>query len=120
MKIQSLVLVTAMSLLISGVNHAEPGKHTGKRQNFTRDMTHTTGSGKTLSRHTEQVVSENGFTRTSTTAAPNGNTASRTVTGERDPENNTYTRTVEGTRMNGEAYSRESVINRNLNADSAE
>lgn len=120
MKIQSLALITVVSLMVSGVSHAETGKHAAKRQNFTRDVTHTTGNGNTFSRHTEQVVNDNGFTRTTDKVAPNGKTATRTVTGTRDPDSNTYTRTVEGTRMNGESYSRESVTTRGNQGNTAE
>ena len=62
-----------------------------------------------FSRHTQQVVTENGFTRNTVTTKPNGDTATRNMTLTRDKEAGVRTREVSGTHFNGVSYSGQSV-----------
>lgn len=111
MKFQQIAIVAAISAaLASPMAMAEKvrlDRHA--RHSITADVTRTTGNGKTMSRHTEQAVTETGFRRESTMTSPEGKTASRIVEGSRDPDTHTYTKTVQGTRMNGDTYSAERV-----------
>lgn len=110
MKIKNVAIAIALSsALISPLAMAEKAHD---RQSFSADVTRTTGNGKTMSRHTEQVATANGFRRESTITNGAGKTANRVVEGSRDPETNTYTKTVQGTRMNGDSYSAERVTQR--------
>lgn len=88
--------------------HGRDHQH-GPRHSFTQDTTRTTGDGRVFTRHTEQTVSANGFQRESIATNPQGKTATRTVTGTRDPANKTYTRSVDGTTFSGKTYSRDTV-----------
>ena len=62
-----------------------------------------------FTRHTEQVATDNGFTRNTVTTRPNGDTATRNVTLTRDKEAGIRTREVSGTHFNGVSYSGQSV-----------
>lgn len=113
MKAQSLLLALALSALaLSPTANAEQSKPVKQRHNFTRDATHTTGKGRTVTSHTEQVVTDTGFNRSTTVSAPNGKTASRDVVGTYDPVTKTYTKSIDGTRMNGNQYSADAVTTR--------
>lgn len=99
----SFSLITITALPVSAL--ADNGKHMGQRHDFTRDVTRTNGAGKTITSHTEQVVSDTGFVRTTDKSGPNGQTAHREVAGTRSTDGKSFTKTVEGTRLNGKTYS---------------
>lgn len=102
-----LAVVLAASCAVS-VAHADLGaKH--QRHSYTADVTRTAGNGKTVSRHTAQTATATGFNRSTAMTAPDGRTASRTVSGNRDAEAGTYTKSINGTRLNGDTYSGERV-----------
>lgn len=65
-----------------------------------------------FTRHTEQVATDNGFTRNMVTTKANGDTATRHMTVTRDKEAGTRTREISGTHFNGTSYSGESVTQR--------
>ena len=112
MKFKTLAIAMAVSASL-GVSaaHAERVR-AHERHSFTADVTRTTGSGKIMTRHTEQLATDTGFHRETTMTNPEGKTASRTVDGSYDPETKTYTRVVAGTRINGDSYSSERVTQR--------
>lgn len=115
--------VLALSLVVLLGTTAEArerplrGDHHGprpalKRGNFTSDTTHTTGDGRTFTRHTEQSVSDGGFERDTTLTNPQGKTATRSVSGSYDKDSKTRTRSVEGTTLSGKTYSHETTAQR--------
>lgn len=101
----SLLSIAIALAVVAGSAHAERGGH---RQNFSADRTRTTERG-TFSSHTDQAVTQNGFTRDTTRTNPNGKTATRDMTVTNDPATQTHTRDISGTTMNGKTYSSESV-----------
>lgn len=115
MKIRHFALVVAVSsALASPLVMAESVRAGGlsARHSFTTDLTRTTGSGKTLSRHTAQVATDTGFRRDTRVTNPQGKTASRTVEASVDADAGIRTRSVEGIRMNGDTYSGERITER--------
>ena len=70
---------------------------------------HRMTSKGSFTRHTEQVATDNGFTRNTVTTRPNGDTATRNMTLTRDKEAGTRTREVSGSHFNGVSYSGQSV-----------
>lgn len=115
MKIRHFALVVAVSsALASPLVMAESVRAGGlsARHGFTTDVTRTTGSGKTLSRHTVQEATDTGFRRETRVTNPQGKTASRTVEASVDADAGIRTRSVEGTRMNGDTYSGERIAQR--------
>lgn len=107
----TLMMLGCVALLGSGFaqarEHGFGRDHHGPRQSYTQDTTRTLNDGRVFTRHTEQTVSENGFQRNSTMTNPEGKTATRTVTGTRDPETKTFSKKVEGTTFDGKTYSRD-------------
>lgn len=81
------------------------------RQDFTRDTQVTNAKG-TYTKHVEQDVNANGYTREITKTNAQGQTATREVNVVRDEATGTRTKTVEGTTFNGKSYSGESVKQR--------
>lgn len=110
MKTTLMVLGCAVLLgsnLAQAREHGVGRGHHGPRQSYTQDTTRTLSDGRVFKHHTEQTVSANGFQRNSTMTNPEGKTATRLVTGTRDPETNTFTKKVEGTTFEGKTYSRD-------------
>src|SRR3990167_817141 len=109
MKTNQLMLAVALAAsCVVSVAHAERGaKH--PRHSYSADTTRTYGNGQTYNRHTEQTATATGFNRSSTVTGPDGKTASRNVSGNRDAEAGTYSKSINGTRMNGDTYSGERV-----------
>lgn len=115
MKIRHFAVVVAVSsALASPLVMAESVRAGGlsARHSFTTDVTRTTGSGKTMSRHTAQVATDTGFRRETSVTNPQGKTASRTVEASVDADAGIRTRSLEGTRMNGDTYSAERITER--------
>jgi len=119
------VLVLSLIALLGGAaaearERAQHGGHHAphsalKRGNFTSDTTHTTGDGRTFTRHTEQTVTDGGFERNSTMTNPEGKTATRSISGSYDKDSKTRTRSVEGTTFSGKTYSHETSTQRTEN-----
>lgn len=110
----SLIALSLLALLGAGAVEARERPQGGAHQphqrgNFTSDSSRTNGDGKTISRHTEQTASDNGFERKTTLTNAQGQTATRNVTGTLDKDSKTMTKTVEGTTFDGKTYSRETV-----------
>ena len=130
MKLHAFAIALAVSAAVASplaLAEQSRGSHHQLRGNFVADVTRTTGDGRTLSRHTEQVRTEAGFRRESTFTNPAGKTASRVVEGSYDAANQTYTRTMEGVRANGDTYSSERItqktedgFNRTVNRTNAD
>ena len=100
-----LILTTALqgSLITLPALAEQPRiKH---RHSFQTEVTRSTDAGRSMTRRTEQVASENRFQRQTQVQTGAGKSASRSVSGEYDPETRTYTRQLEGTRFNGDEYS---------------
>jgi hypothetical protein len=101
------LLSLAIALAVAaGSAHAERAGH---RQSFAVDRTRTTERGVFTS-HTDQTVTQNGFTRDTSRTNPNGKTATRDMTVTNDAQTKTHTREVSGTTMSGKNYSSESVL----------
>lgn len=113
MKIQTLAIAIALSSALASPLAMAEKIHA--RNSFTADVTRTTGNGKSMSRHTEQVATDTGFKRSSTLTSAAGKTASRNVEGSYDASSKTYTKTIDGTRMNGDTYSGERVTQKTEN-----
>lgn len=111
MKTNKLMIAVALAASCAvSVAHAERNRDRDhgrdhQRRDFTTDVTRTTGSGKTFTRHTEQTATDTGFRRESTMTNPEGKTSNRSVEGNYDAETKTYTKDINGTRMNGDSYS---------------
>ncbi len=107
MKIRHFAVVVAVSSALASPLAMAESVRAGKlsaRHSFTTDVTRTTGSGKTLSRHTAQVATDTGFRRETSVTNPQGNTASRSVEASIDKANNTLTKNVSATGFNGETH----------------
>lgn len=102
---KSLISIAIALALTAGTAHAERAAH---RHSFTADKTRTTDKG-TYTRHTEQDVTDSGFTRSTLKTNPAGETATRDRAVVKDSSTGTRTGTVSGTTFNGKAYSGESV-----------
>ncbi len=108
MKTSKLMIAVALaaSCAVSVANAERVRDRDHQRRDFTTDVTRTTGSGKTFTRHTEQTATENGFHRDSTMTNPAGKTATRSVDGSYDPETRTYTKEISKTNFKGETRNR--------------
>lgn len=106
---KTTTMLTAMiiaSSLISANSYAE-APHRAMNKNTQRDI--PAGS---VNRVIERNRTEDGFTRRMVLTTPDGRTAERNTTVTRDSESKTRTREVSGTRLNGDTYSGEQVMER--------
>ena len=113
MKMHKIAIAVAVSAALASPLAMAERPRAG--QSFSADVTRTTGSGKSMSRHTEQVATENGFRRQSTMTTGEGKSASRSVEGNYDPQTHTYTKQYQYQHMNGETTSGERVTQRTEN-----
>lgn len=115
MKMRSLALAIALSAAVASPVALAEKAHGGNHQfrgNFVTDVTRTTGSGQTMSRHTQQVRTEAGVRRESSFTNRAGDTASRTVDAGYDAATQTRTRTMEQVRASGETVSSQRIMQR--------
>lgn len=106
MKTTVFTAMIIVSGLISANGYAESPQRT-MTKNSHRDI--PAGS---VNRVIERTRTENGFNQRMVLTTPDGRTAERNVTVTRDPEAKIRTREVTGTRLNGETYSGEQVMER--------
>lgn len=98
---KSLISTLIICTLVASSAYAE-------RKSGSLDKHRITSKGIST-RHTEQVATENGFTRNTVMTRANGDTATRNTTLTRDKDAGTRTREISGTHFNGTNYSGQSV-----------
>ncbi|GAB2189639.1 hypothetical protein MAH1_12470 [Sessilibacter sp. MAH1] len=86
----------------------------GKGKNFNVNQSRTTVNG-TFNRNIQRQTNENGFTKSRSATLPNGQSKSRVKEVSVDQDTQTATKTVNGTRLNGESYSKTSQATRTEN-----
>jgi len=102
---KSVISLAVAMLVTAGFAHAERNPHRGS---YVADTTRTTAQG-TFTRHTEQVATDNGFTRATSVTDPAGKTATHNVSVVNDKDGKTHSRDVSGTTYAGKSYSASSV-----------
>ena len=108
-KIIAITSTVLAASLLSAASFAEQ-----PRREFNKSVKHNHPRGE-FTRTVEQRRIENGIQRTQTIETADGRSAERQVTRTRDRDAGIATRTVEGTRLNGDTYSGETVRRRTDN-----
>jgi hypothetical protein len=105
MKTQSLLLIAALAGGSIAVSAQADTLRSHQRHNVSKEITRSNSAGRSMTRTTEQVASQNQFRRQTTATNGQGNTAQRSVEGSYDADAKRYTRSMNGTRFNGDTYS---------------
>jgi len=109
--LKKFAAITSSLVVFSLISAACNAEHPRREFNKTIKRDHHAGS---YTRAIEQHRIENGIQRSSRVETPNGRTAVREITRTKDHEAQTSTRTVIGTRLNGSAYSGETIRQRTV------